>query len=175
MSLIGTLDSGLSAMNAFQQGLEVIGNNIANVNTTGYKDQTRAVCEDGFSDILQQSSPGNGTIPNIPGVQIGTGVSFSGVATSFAEGQITATGQSTDLAISGAGFFNVQDAVSGQVFATRAGNFALDNNGELVTPTGQIVQGLTGGSHDPMPPPPSTAPSSTPRPTPPRPRSATSR
>jgi flagellar hook protein FlgE len=145
MSLIGTLDSGLSAMNAFQQGLEVIGNNIANVNTVGYKDQT-AQYSDNFSDILQQSSPGTGNAATTSGVQIGTGVTFAGVSTSFAEGQITETGQSTNLAISGAGFFNVADPVSGQVYATRAGNFSLDNSGDLVTPTGQDVQGLTGGT-----------------------------
>ncbi|HYC73160.1 MAG TPA: flagellar hook-basal body complex protein [Opitutaceae bacterium] len=143
MSLIGTLTSGVSALRTFSKGLEVIGNNIANVNTTGYK-SSQASFSESFSNTLRGSAPSNGSVSSQPGVQVGTGVQLAGIATTFAQGALTSTGNTTDLGVSGRGFFIVRDATSGAQFATRDGAFRIDDNGYLVTSGGLRAQGLTG-------------------------------
>lgn len=145
MSLIDTLNTGVSALTAFSTGLDVVGNNIANVNTVGYKSSETSF-EDSFSNTLQSSSPATGTQSSTPSVQVGTGVQVAGINTNFTEGALTSTGVSTDLAISGNGFFIVQDPTSLTEYATRDGQFRIDANGYLVTQNGQRVQGYTGGS-----------------------------
>jgi flagellar hook protein FlgE len=143
MSLIGTMDSGVSALRTYEQGLEVIGNNIANVSTNGFKGSDTHYA-DSFSDVLQGSSAsGSGASPVL---QIGTGVQVAGVTTDFSQGQISTTGVPTDLAISGNGFFIVKSPASGQTFATRDGQFSIDSTGYLIDSQGDRVQGLTGGS-----------------------------
>jgi flagellar hook protein FlgE len=147
MSLIGTLTSGVSAMESFEQGLSVIGNNIANVNTTAFKSGSTSYA-DSFSNILQSSTPapGTGSGSSTNTIEIGTGVAVSGVSTNFSQGSLTSTGVPSDLAVSGNGFFVVRDPSDGAEYATRAGNFSIDSNGYLVTSQGFRVQGLTGGS-----------------------------
>ncbi|MDD2763098.1 MAG: flagellar hook-basal body complex protein [Opitutaceae bacterium] len=145
MSLIGTLTSGVSALKSFTQGLEVIGNNIANVNTTGFK-SSKATFADSFSNTLRGSAPSNGSTSNQAPLQVGTGVQISGITANFGQGALTSTGNTTDLAISGGGFFIVKDAASGQQYATRDGEFRIDDQGYLVNPQGYRVQGLTGGT-----------------------------
>lgn len=145
MSLIGTLTSGVSAMRSFTKGLEVIGNNIANVNTTGYK-ASSASFADSFSNTLQGSSPSSGTSSNTAAIQVGTGVRLSQINARFTQGALTTTGNGTDLGISGSGFFVVENPVDGAQFATRAGNFRTDDQGYLVSSQGYRVQGLTGGT-----------------------------
>ena len=145
MSLIGTLTSGVSAMRSFTKGLEVIGNNIANVNTTGYKASTASFA-DSFSNTLQGSSPSSGTSSNTASIQVGTGVRLTQISARFTQGALTTTGNGTDMGISGAGFFRLTNPVDGAEFATRAGNFRTDDNGYLVSSQGYRVQGLTGGS-----------------------------
>src|SRR5882672_5634453 len=98
MSLIGTLGSGVSALRTFMKGLEVIGNNIANVNTTGFK-SSQAKYADSFSNILQRSSPSLNPSSNTPGITIGTGVKLAGVSTNFSQGSLETTGMGTDLGI----------------------------------------------------------------------------
>ena len=120
----------LSGLNADSAALDVVGNNLANLNTTGYKDSTVS-----FYDLLQQSVAGGST-------QIGGGVSAPQTERVFTQGSITDTGGNYDAAIDGNGFFVVQDP-SGNTLYTRAGNFQLDANGDLVTATGQYVQGWT--------------------------------
>jgi flagellar hook protein FlgE len=139
MALIGTMDSGVSALRTYEQGLEVIGNNIANVSTNAFK-SSDAHYADSFSDILQGSSASGAA------VQIGTGVQLAGVNTNFTQGQVTTTGVPSDVAVSGSGFFIVKNPVSGDQFATRDGEFTIDANGFLVDSQGDRVQGLTGGS-----------------------------
>ena len=139
MSLIGTMDSGVSALRTYEQGLEVIGNNIANVSTNAFKGGD-AHYADSFSDILQGSSASGAA------VQIGTGVQLAGVTTNFAQGQVTTTGVPSDVAVSGSGFFIVKSPTSGDVYATRDGEFTINANGYLVDSQGDRVQGLTGGS-----------------------------
>ena len=143
MALIGTLTSGVSALRTFSKGLEVIGNNIANINTTGYK-ASQASFAESFSNTLRGSSPSNGSASSMPGLQIGTGVQLASISTNFAQGALQSTGVTTDLGISGRGFFIVEDATSGTVYASRDGAFRLDDNGYLVTQGGLRVKGLTG-------------------------------
>jgi len=146
MSLVSSLNIGISALDAFSQGMQLISNNIANVNTTGYKD-ARPNYTDSFSNILRQSAPapssGNGS--NTPPVQIGAGVQLGSITTEFTQGTLSSTGVNTDLAVSGSGFFTVRDPASGTSYVTRAGNFSIDSQGYLVTSQGYRVQGLSDG------------------------------
>ena len=120
----------LSGLTADSSALDVVGNNMANLNTTGYKDSTVS-----FYDLLQQSVAGGST-------QIGGGVSAPQTERIFTQGSIQSTGGNFDAAINGNGFFVVQNP-DGNTQYTRAGNFQLDANGNLVTATGQFVQGWT--------------------------------
>jgi flagellar hook protein FlgE len=123
MSLISTLTSGVSALRSFSSGLQTIGNDIANVTTTGFK-KGRVNFADTFA---------------------GFGVQSTGVNTSFAQGALENSSNVTDLGISGNGFFIVKDASSNQ-FATRDGTFHFDDAGKLVTNQGFSLQGLIGGA-----------------------------
>ncbi|MFA6286551.1 MAG: flagellar hook-basal body complex protein [Opitutaceae bacterium] len=145
MSLIGTLTSGVSAMRSFTKGLEVIGNNIANVNTTGYKGSTTNF-QESLSNTLQGSAPSSGNNPNLSSVQVGTGVKIASINANFTQGALSTTGVDTDLGISGNGFFRVKNSVDNSEYVTRAGDFRIDDQGYLVTTQGYRVQGLTGGS-----------------------------
>jgi flagellar hook protein FlgE len=145
MSLIDTLNTGVSALTAFSTGLDVVGNNIANVNTIGYKSASTSF-EDSFSNTLQSSSPATGTSSGSSPIQVGTGVQVAGTSTNFSQGALDSTGVSTDLAVSGNGFFIVQDPTTLNQFATRDGQFRIDSNGFLVTQNGQQVEGYTGGT-----------------------------
>ena len=118
----------LSGLTADSAALDVVGNNLANLNTTGYKNNNVS-----FYDLLQQSVAGGST-------QIGGGVSAPQTERIFNQGSIQLTGGSYDAAIKGNGFFVVQDP-SGNTLYTRAGNFNLDAKGNLITATGQFVQG----------------------------------
>ncbi len=143
MSLIGTLTSGVSALRTFSKGLEVIGNNIANINTTGYK-SSQATFADSFSNTLRASAPSAGTTSSQDAVQVGTGVQLASITSNFGQGSLTSTGNVTDLGISGKGFFIVKDATGGTQYATRDGQFRVDDNGYLVTSGGLRVQGMVG-------------------------------
>ena len=121
-------------MQQFQQELDVIGNNIANVTTTGYKG-----ADVQFADALSQTMQGAGATGSM---QVGTGVTTDSIANRFTQGAINATGNPTDLAISGNGFFVVRDSVTNAQFATRAGNFTVDTGGYLVL-NGRRVQGYS--------------------------------
>jgi flagellar hook protein FlgE len=147
MALIGSLNSGISALRNFARGLEVIGNNIANVNSIAFKG-SRTKYTDSFSQFLKQpsTSPADGNGSNAPASQIGLGTTISGIQTSFLQGALTTTGQNTDLAVSGAGFFQVRNAQNNQSYATRAGDFRVDDQGYITTTDGFRLQGLAGGT-----------------------------
>ena len=125
------LYTGISGLNASSTEMDVIANNIANVNTVGYKSQTTY-----FADILSQSLSGgySGTM------QVGRGVEVSDIGTQFGAGSFETTGNATDVAIDGDGFFMVNDK-NGATYYTRAGSFHLDNAGNLVDLNGDKVQG----------------------------------
>jgi flagellar hook protein FlgE len=127
--MIGSLFAGISGLNANSTAMTVIGDNIANVNTTAYK-----ASRSSFANVFSRSLSG-GT-----GSGIGRGVEFWGTSPLWTQGSVENTGSPTDLAIEGKGFFIVQDS-SGANFYTRAGLFHLDDIGDMVNPDGYLVQG----------------------------------
>lgn len=137
------MGSGVSALRTFMKGLEVIGDNIANVNTTGYK-ASEAKYADNFSNILQRSAPSVSGGANSPSIGVGTGVTLTGINSNFNQGALASTGKITDLGISGNGFFHVKNGIDGSEYASRAGDFRWDDQGYLVTAQGFRVQGATG-------------------------------
>ncbi len=122
--------SGVSGLKAQQTSLDVIGNNISNVSTTGYKSQRVS-----FSDLLSQTISGASSSTATKGgtnaKQIGLGVSVGSIDTLMTVGSTQSTGVATDVSISGDGFFIVSGGSSGEYQFTRAGNFDLDEDGNL--------------------------------------------
>ena len=141
MSLVTSLDSGVSALESFSKGLQVIGNNIANVNTTGYKSSSTSYA-DSFSNTLQAASPGTDTAA----MQIGTGVQVSGINSDFTQGSLVSTGNVGDLAVSGNGYFVVKDSATSATYATRDGSFSFNSAGNLVNAEGYAVLDSTGAA-----------------------------
>jgi flagellar hook protein FlgE len=138
MDMLRSLYSGISGMRGFQNKLDVIGNNIANVNTVGYK-KSRVM----FQDILSQTVAGS-TAPGdeTGGVnprQIGLGVRTAAIDVLHTPGSPMTTNISTDLSIDGDGFFVVAPTEDGPRYLTRAGNFTRDAAGNLVTSQGFFV------------------------------------
>jgi len=124
--------ASLSGLNASQQKLNVIGNNLANINTVGFKASSVQ-----FSDLVSQSVGGSSANP----MQVGLGVTTGAISPVFTQGGFDNTGVATNVAIQGSGFF-VVDAGNNQSY-TRAGNFSFDANGMLVTADGLPVMGYT--------------------------------
>jgi flagellar hook protein FlgE len=122
--------TALSGLESNNTALNTIANNLANMNTVGYKDQT-----DQFSTLFYQQL--NGGVNG--GVQVGVGTQVSTTETDFSNGAPTSTGQSTDMALQGNGFFVIND--NGQQELTRAGDFVLNQNGALQTTSGASVMG----------------------------------
>jgi len=129
--MFSTLNTAVSALEQFQQDMSVIGNNMANVNTTGYKDASM-----NFEDTLSQAiGLGGGNL------QVGSGVSTSAIASNFNQGTIASTGVGSDLAVNGQGFFTVKNPTGGAQYVTRDGSFQVDASGYLITSGGLRVQG----------------------------------
>ncbi|MDI7773798.1 flagellar basal-body rod protein FlgG [Asticcacaulis sp. EMRT-3] len=134
------LHTATTGMEAQQMNVEVISNNIANMNTIGFKKQRAE-----FQDLLYQNvermgaqSSDSGTV--VPtGIQIGSGVKTGSVYRIMEQGSDTQTGNDYDIAIEGKGYFQIQ-LPSGETAYTRAGNFSLDDQGRLVTQDGYLVQ-----------------------------------
>lgn len=116
----------LSALKADSTAIDVVGNDLANLDTTGYKSTDLD-----FEDLMAQ---------NVNSAEVGMGVGPVGTFTNYSQGTLTATGGATDSAIQGNGFYIVQGA-DGQTLYTRDGSFQLNATGTLVTATGQAVQG----------------------------------
>ncbi|WP_260704880.1 flagellar hook protein FlgE [Edaphobacter flagellatus] len=121
----------LSGLQADSVSLNTIGNNLANLNTTAFKKQGTT-----FEDLFYQQIGTSGS--NNP-LQVGAGTRVSGTATNFLQGTLLPTGNSTDMALSGDGFFVVQQG--GQQSLTRAGDFQLSQSGQLITGDGASVMG----------------------------------
>jgi flagellar hook protein FlgE len=136
--MLRSLFSGVSGLTAHQQMMDVVGNNIANVNTTGFKTSS-AVFQDLLSQILAGSSSASGSQGGTNPSQIGLGSRVAGITTNFKQGGLQTTGKSTDLAIQGDGFFIISN--NGVQEFTRAGTFDVDGFGNLVNPNGAKVQG----------------------------------
>lgn len=132
------LYTGATGMIAFSSMLDTVGNNIANINTPGYKDQT-VNFQDLFYQTLDAGSPPSSTIGGTNPIQQGQGVGTGATSTNFTQGTITSTGNPLDAAIQGNGFFVVNNG--SEDYYTRAGAFSVDANGYLVDPTtGDYVQ-----------------------------------
>lgn len=138
--MLRSLSSAISGLQSFQQRLDVIGNNIANVNTTGFKG-ARVGLADAFSQTLRSSSAGTGGASGTSAMQIGLGVSIQSVNNIYTQGAFSRTNVGTDLALTNNGFFVVRDPISNNQYVTRAGDFSVDESDNLVTATGLRVQG----------------------------------
>jgi flagellar hook protein FlgE len=139
MGLSAALFTGLSGLTVNQTQMNVVGNNIANVNTVAFKSSS-AVFSPQFYVTEQSGSPPDGNFGGSNPSQTGLGAQVASITQSFTQGSIQPTGVSTDMAINGQGFFVTQDAASGQEF-TRAGDFTLNSSHQLVTSDGAYVQG----------------------------------
>ena len=127
--MIGSLFAGISGLNVNSTAMTVIGDNISNVNTTGYKSNRAS-----FANIMSQSLEG------VDSNGIGRGVEFWGTTPLWSQGSIENTSNPTDMAINGRGFFTLRDD-SGSTLYSRAGDFSFDRDGFLTNPDGLFVQG----------------------------------
>jgi flagellar basal-body rod protein FlgG len=139
---VQTLYTAATGMEAMEAKLDVIANNLANVNTTGFK-KDRANFEDLFyrNEVLPGALDANGE-PTPTGISTGLGVKVSSMQTDHRQGAFEQTGKELDVAIEGQGFFQVLDP-SGETYYTRAGNFNINANGQLVVGsagTGRVVE-----------------------------------
>lgn len=131
MALSSALFSGISGLNSIGSAMQIIGDNIANVNTVGFKGSTFT-----FQDLLSQAtSTMSGT------TQVGRGTALGDVSSTFEQGSFESTGNSTDLAIGGKGFFVLREEGSENLYYSRAGNFRFNKDGYLSNPEGYVVQG----------------------------------
>ncbi|OQX20193.1 MAG: flagellar basal-body rod protein FlgF [Desulfobulbaceae bacterium A2] len=131
MGITSAMYSGVSGLNTNSQAMSVIGNNLANTNTVGFKGARTL-----FSDLLSSNVSGSGGVS-----QVGRGVNVSIVDNVFSQGTFESTTSVTDVAIEGEGFFLVKASDDDTVYYTRAGSFRFDENGYLVNPEGYRVQG----------------------------------
>lgn len=137
--MANSLLTGISGLRGHQKMLEVVGNNLANLNTTAFK-SSRVI----FSDLMYEvqrgtSSSSSGLLGSVNSVQIGTGSRLSQVDVNFAQGNLDSTGNDLDLALDGGGFFVASSAE--RTYFTRAGAFSLDESGYLSDPsTGFLVK-----------------------------------
>ncbi len=134
-----SLYTGVLGLKNHQTRMDVIGNNIANVNTYGFK-QGRATFADLLSRTYQSASAPRGGRGGTNPLQVGLGVSTVSVTNIMNQGQIETTGRLTDVAVDGNGWFVLKDG-SGDTVYTRDGAFALDKEGSLVNANGRYVQG----------------------------------
>ncbi|MBF0380260.1 MAG: flagellar hook-basal body complex protein [Magnetococcales bacterium] len=143
MSILQAMFSGSSALINFGEAMTVIGNNLANANTTSFKASTTS-----FQDVLMQTVGRQGS-----GIetQVGTGVGLSAVSQDMAQGSFTPSAFVTDLSIDGKGFFKVKDITTDginetgnrkDIFYTRAGGFKKNNDGDLVNAGGLVLRGM---------------------------------
>ncbi|MCR8642186.1 flagellar basal body rod protein FlgG [Paenibacillus sp. N1-5-1-14] len=142
--MLRSMYSGVSGMRGFQTKLDVIGNNIANVNTVGFKGG-RVM----FKDILSQTvsgitAPEAGAVGGVNAKQIGLGVGIAAMDTIHTPGSAMTTNVPTDVRIDGDGFFALKETEDGPTLLSRAGNFTLDAARQLVNADGLFVLGPGG-------------------------------
>jgi flagellar hook protein FlgE len=137
--VLRSMFSAISGLKAHQTKMDVTGNNIANVNTVGYK-SSQTVFQDTLSQVIRSggapAADRGGTNP----AQVGLGAKVAAITTNWTQGATQSTGRSTDFMIEGDGFFVTQGAGGEQLF-TRAGSFDFDGAGRLITPDGSFLQG----------------------------------
>ncbi len=136
--MMRSMFSAVSGLRAHQTMADVIGNNIANVNTTGFK-SSRVEFADTLSQLQQAGSLANEATGTVNPTQVGLGVKVAATQLSQTPGAALVTNQTTDVAIEGDGYFVIRDDQA-QLY-TRAGSFRFDSTGRLVNPSGALVQG----------------------------------
>jgi flagellar hook protein FlgE len=137
--MMRSLFSGVSGLQNHQTRMDVVGNNIANINTTGFK-KGRVNFQDMLYQQLQGASRPTGDLGGVNPKEVGLGMSVASIDTVHTQGSLQTTGVGTDLAVSGTGFFVLKEG--GKFLYTRAGAFNLDNEGTMVNPAnGMRVQG----------------------------------
>lgn len=139
--MLRSMYAGISGLRGFQTKLDVIGNNIANVNTTGFK-KSRISFQDIMSQTISGGNKSGDTMGGTNPSQVGLGSSIGGITVMHGQGNLQSTGYSTDLAIEGNGFFMVatdKGKTDEDFYLTRAGNFGIDDDGYLVTLDGKFV------------------------------------
>jgi flagellar hook protein FlgE len=127
-----SMSTALSGLNAAESALQTISNNLANMNTDGYKSQSTT-----FADLFYQAYGNSGSGNPI---ETGLGVQVTGMSQDFSNGAVASTGVSSNMALNGSGFFVVQDANGAQTY-TRNGDFTTNASGQLITLGGQTVMG----------------------------------
>lgn len=139
-----SLFSGVSGLKAHQVRMDVIGNNIANVNTVGYKSSKLSFSEI-YSQTVRGAGASSGGVGGTNPQQIGLGVTVGSIDVNHTKGSVNRTDSATDMMVDGSGFFVLSNDVNAQNrFFSRAGNFTLDNLGFLVAPNGFKVLGVDG-------------------------------
>ncbi|SDQ50652.1 flagellar hook protein FlgE [Microbacterium sp. cf332] len=138
--MLRSLYAGISGLRSHQTMLDVTGNNIANVNTVGFKAGS-VQFQDTLSQIVQNSRAAQADAGGTNAAQVGLGTQVAAVRTNFTQGSQQATGVPTDLMISGDGFFVVRNGA--ETLYTRNGSFGFDAAGRLTTKDGSLVQGWT--------------------------------
>lgn len=131
MSLSASMWTGVSGLLAHGEKMNVVGNNLANVSTVGFRGQRMDFADFVYANTYTSAGTG----------QIGRGVKVGAIMGNFAQGSFETTTEATDLAISGSGFFKVNKIGKDQGFYTRAGNFRFNSEGYLVDPNGYALQG----------------------------------
>ncbi|MDD3013553.1 MAG: flagellar hook-basal body complex protein [Candidatus Gastranaerophilales bacterium] len=129
----------VGGIKACQTKIDVISDNVSNMNTTGFK-SSQVTFENVFAKTLSSGSSPSGNVGGSNPMQIGLGVAVSDISRNFTGGTVQSTGRSTDLNIQGNGFFTVLNP-EGATYLTRAGNFSLDSNGNMITSKGLMVIG----------------------------------
>lgn len=162
--MLRSMYSGISGLKNFQTKLDVIGNNISNVNTYGYKKE-RTIFKDLISQTQAGASAPSATRGGVNTIQVGLGSQLAAIDTIHNAGSMQTTGRTLDLAISGDGFFMVADGTApdadgiiqevgeeafSNVLYTRAGNFYMDRNGYLVNGDGKYLVGVRADDYSVM-------------------------
>jgi flagellar hook protein FlgE len=143
--MLRSMFTAITGLTAHQQMLDVTSNNIANVNTTGFK-ASASVFEDALSQTLSGADGATATSGGTNAKQIGLGVRLASTDMNFTEGSSQATGVTSNMMINGDGFFVVNK--NGQQLYTRAGAFKLDGAGHLVSPDGALAEDPSGAVLD---------------------------
>lgn len=139
--MMRSLYSGISGLKSHQTAMDVVGNNISNVNTTGFK-SSRVTFADTLNQTLSSASAPAGNIGGINAKQIGLGSGVAAIDTIFTDGSVKSTGLNTDMCLSGNGLFVVHsESSANEMYYTRNGNFKFDASGNFVTSDGYKVQG----------------------------------
>lgn len=136
--MLRSMFAAVSGLRSHQTMMDVVGNNIANVNTAGYK-SSRATFQDAISQVIRGSSAVSNARAGTNPMQVGLGAQLGSIDGVFTQGSIQLTGRSTDLAIQGDGFFVME--LNDQTLYSRAGAFSVDSAGGLTGPSGARIMG----------------------------------